>query len=89
MLNHENAHAGIKPFDCEHCGMEFTTKGGMVRHISYKHSKHKPQHKCQWPYCTYNAVEFARLKRDTRLSTLEEKNTPVISVTRVSVSQVI
>ena len=62
-LDHENAPAGIKPFDCEDCGMEFTTKGEMVRHISYKHSKQKPQHKCPWPYCSYRAVEFARLKR--------------------------
>ena len=62
LLNHENVHLGIKPFDCEHCGMEFTTKGEMVRHISYKHSKQRA-HKCPWPYCTYKAVEFARLKR--------------------------
>jgi len=62
LLNHENAHLGIKPFDCEHCGMEFTTKGEMVRHIGYKHSRQRP-HKCPWPYCSYRAVEFARLKR--------------------------
>ena len=62
LLNHENAHLGIKPFDCEHCGMEFTTKGELMRHIGYKHSRQRP-HKCPWPYCSYRAVEFARLKR--------------------------
>ena len=25
LLNHENAHLGIKPFDCEHCGMVRTS----------------------------------------------------------------
>lgn len=69
-LNHENAHAGKKPFDCEHCGMEFTTKGEMVRHIGYKHSKLKP-HKCPWPYCSYSAVERARLKRHQVIHTEE------------------
>ena len=70
LLNHENAHAGKKPFDCEQCGMEFTTKGEMVRHIGYKHSKVKP-HKCPWPYCSYSAVERARLKRHQVIHTGE------------------
>ena len=69
-LNHENGHAGKKPFDCEQCGMEFTMKGEMVRHIGYKHSKVKP-HKCPWPYCSYSAVERARLKRHQVIHTGE------------------
>ena len=53
-------YIGIKPNTCNTCPAKFVTKGELMRHIEYKHTK-KLRFSCD--ECGFKSVEKAHLKR--------------------------
>ena len=68
LINHENIHKGIRPYQCNICTDKFTTSGGVVTHMKYKHSIEKP---IQCAKCTYMCVEKDKLDRHMLIHTGE------------------
>ena len=40
---HCRTHTGLKPFECTHCGMAFTQKGNLKKHVARWHTMNAPK----------------------------------------------
>ena len=71
---HMMTHRGEKPFECQSCGMNFTRKYDMLRHVKKIHENIRPvkekPHQCE--YCEKAFENMYQLTRHLRSHTNEK-----------------
>ena len=68
LMNHENAHLWLKPYQCQSCKSNFNSNGELDRHTKYIHTRVKSQHCTE---CDYRCIEKEKLRRHMRIHTGE------------------